>query len=220
MPLVIGITGAIASGKSTACQILENLGGTHCDADKLVHRMYDPGKPAFHRIVKSFGNEVVGPDGFIDRKQLGSKVFGNPEKMSALTIAIGDIKAEVSGVMKEWRNTLGFLKVGLMEAVNFIEAGYGIYSDLTWLFAVNDSVAIKRLKSRNNFSEEEATQRLSSQKRWQDRVPASDIVTMNNGSLEELKGSVTKQYNELIDRYSKGLLPPSKYINWWQKHSP
>ena len=220
MPLVIGITGAIASGKSTACQILGNLGGTHCDADKLVHRMYDPGKPAFHRIVKSFGNEVVGSDGFIDRKQLGSKVFGNPKKMSALTIAIGDIKAEASGVMKEWRNTLGFLEVGLMEAVNFIEAGYGIYSDLTWLFAVNDSVAIKRLKARNNFSEEEATQRLSSQKRWQDRVPASDIVTMNNGSLEELKGSVTKQYNELIDRYSKGLLPPSKYINWWQKHSP
>jgi dephospho-CoA kinase len=220
MPLVIGITGAIASGKSTACQILENLGGTHCDADKLVHRMYDPGKPAFHRIVKSFGNEVVGSDGFIDRKQLGSKVFGNPEKMSELTIAIGDIKAEVSGVMKEWKKTLSFLEVGLMEAVNFIEAGYGIYSDLTWLFAVNDSVAIKRLKARNDFSEEEATQRLSSQKRWQDRAPASDIVTMNNGSLEELKESVTKQYDELIDKYSKGSLPLSKYINWWEKHSP
>ncbi len=220
MPLVIGITGAIASGKSTACQILENLGGTQCDADKLVHRMYDPGKPAFHSIVKSFGNEVVGSDGFIDRKQLGSKVFGNPEKMSELTIAIGDIKAEVSGVMKEWKKTLSFLEVGLMEAVNFIEAGYGIYSDLTWLFAVNDSVAIKRLKARNDFSEEEATQRLSSQKRWQDRAPASDIVTMNNGSLEELKESVTKQYDELIDKYSKGSLPLSKYINWWEKHSP
>ena len=94
MPLVIGITGAIASGKSTACQILENLGGTHCDADKLVHRMYDPGKPAFHRIVKSFGDEVVGTDGFIDRKQLGSKVFGNPEKClnSPLQLAISKLK--------------------------------------------------------------------------------------------------------------------------------
>jgi|TARA_B110000116_G_scaffold199703_1_gene174541 dephospho-CoA kinase len=219
MPLVIGITGAIASGKSTACQILESLGGTHCDADKLVHRMYDPGKPAFHRIVKSFGNEVVGDDGFIDRKQLGSKVFGNPEKMAELTTAIGDIKAEVSGVMKEWKNTLGILEVGLMEAVNFIEAGYGIYSDITWLFAVDDEIAIKRLKARNNFSEKEATQRLSSQKKWKDRAPASDIVTMNNGSLEELKKSVTNQFDELTDRYSKGLLPPSKYINWWKKHS-
>jgi len=220
MPLVIGITGAIASGKSTACQILENLGGTHCDADKLVHRMYDPGKPAFHRIVESFGDEVVGTDGFIDRKQLGSKVFGNPEKMSELTTAIGDIKAEVSGVMKQWRNTLSLHEVGLMEAVNFIEAGYGIYSDITWLFAVDDEMAIKRLKERNSFSEEEATQRLSSQKKWQDRAPASDIVTMNNGSLKELKESVTKQYGELTDNYSKGLLPPSKYINWWEKHSP
>ena len=64
--LVIGITGSIASGKSTACQYLQSKGATHCDADKLVHRMYDPEKPAFHRIVKAFGNTVVGDDGFID----------------------------------------------------------------------------------------------------------------------------------------------------------
>ncbi|MDC0035805.1 dephospho-CoA kinase, partial [Chloroflexi bacterium] len=72
MPLIIGVTGAIASGKSTACKILENLGATHSDADKLVHRMYDPGKPAFKRIVESFGEEVIGGDGFVDRKILGS----------------------------------------------------------------------------------------------------------------------------------------------------
>ena len=95
MALVIGVTGAIACGKSTACKILENLGATHCDADKLVHRMYDPGKPAFDRIVTSFGKEVIGADGYVDRKILGSKVFGNPDEMSKLTTAIGDIKGEV-----------------------------------------------------------------------------------------------------------------------------
>ena len=193
MPLVIGVTGAIACGKSTACKILENIGATHCDADKLVHRMYDPGKPAFDRIVTSFGKEVIGPDGLVDRKILGSKVFGNPEEMSKLTTAIGDIKGEVRGVMDDWRTSLEPLQVGLMEAVNFIEAGYGIYSDITWLFAVDDEIAIDRLKARNNFSREEAVQRLSSQKRWEDRADASDVVTMNNGSVEDLEKSVIEK---------------------------
>ena len=220
MALVIGETGAIACGKSTACKILENIGAIHCDADKLVHRMYDPGKPAFDRIVASFGKEVVGSDGYVDRKILGSKVFGNPEEMSKLTTAIGDIKGEVRGVMDDWRNSLEPMQVGLMEAVNFIEAGYGIYSDLTWLFAVDDEVAIERLKSRNNFSHEEAVQRLSSQKRWQDRADASDIVTMNNGSLEDLEKSIKEQYKALNEKHAKGLLMPSKYLEWWEKNSP
>ena len=137
MSLVIGITGSIASGKSTACQYLQSKGATNCDADKLVHRMYDPEKPAFHRIVKAFGNTVVGDDGFIDRKILGGKVFGRPEEMARLTEAIGDIFAEVSGVMKDWRQSLDPNEIGLMEAVNFIEAGYGQFSDVTWLFAAD-----------------------------------------------------------------------------------
>ena len=72
MVLIIGVAGAIASGKSTACQILSEQGAVHCDADKLVHRMYDPGKPAFDRIIDEFGKDVVGSDGFIDRKILGT----------------------------------------------------------------------------------------------------------------------------------------------------
>ena len=220
MALVIGVTGAIACGKSTACKILENIGAIHCDADKLVHRMYDPGKPAFDRIVASFGEEVIGSNGYVDRKILGSKVFGNPEEMSKLTTAIGDIKGEVRGVMDEWRNSLEPMQVGLMEAVNIIEAVYGIYSDLTWLFAVDDEVAIERLKSRNNFSHEEAVQRLSSQKRWQDRADASDIVTMNNGSLEDLEKSIKEQYKALNEKHAKGLLMPSKYLEWWEDNSP
>ena len=95
MPLIIGVTGSIASGKSTACKLLESQGIIHCDADKLVHRMYDPGKPAFDRIVSEFGTEMVGADGFIDRKILGSKVFGDSNAMSRLTIAIGDIKKKL-----------------------------------------------------------------------------------------------------------------------------
>jgi len=59
MPLIIGVTGSIATGKSTACRYFVDQGAIHCDADKLVHSMYEPGKPAFDRIVKTFGNDVI-----------------------------------------------------------------------------------------------------------------------------------------------------------------
>ena len=85
-------------------RILVARGATHCDADKLVHRLYDPGTPGFDRVVEAFGPEIVGPDGSIDRKILGAKVFGKPEEMARLTKAIGSIteavKAEIDSGAK------------------------------------------------------------------------------------------------------------------------
>ena len=86
-PLVIGLAGTIAAGKSTVGQLLVERGAHHCDADKLVHRLYDPGTPGFDRVVEAFGTEVVGADGYVDRKILGAKVFGKPEEMNKLTRA-------------------------------------------------------------------------------------------------------------------------------------
>ena len=215
MALVIGVTGSIASGKSTACKLLESRGAVYCDADKLVHQMYDPGKPAFYRIVDEFGESVVGTDGYIDRKILGSKVFGNSKSMERLTTAIGDIKQEVTGVMVEWRDNLSTEDIGLMEAVNFVEAGYGNYSDLTWLFAVETDTAVKRLMNRNALSEKDAHKRMASQKDWRDREEASDLVTHNDGDLEALNKSVLTTIDRVVRMYKSGTLQPSKYDEWW-----
>lgn len=217
MPLIIGITGSIASGKSTACEYLASKGAVYCDADKLVHRMYDPGKPAFDRIIEAFGQDVVGEDGYIDRRVLGTKVFGNAEEMARLTSAIGDIQAEVRGVMDSWRTSLSPDGIGLLEAVNFIEAGYGRFSDFTWLFAVDDKLAIQRLKDRNNLTTEAASQRLASQRAWQDREPAADLVTHNNGSQEELIELVESEISRIRLQWRAGTLSPSKYMAWWNK---
>jgi len=216
MPLIIGITGSIASGKSSACQFLESKGAVHCDADRLVHRMYDPGKPAFDRIVKAFGDMVVDDHGVIDRKILGGKVFGKPKEMAKLTEAIGDIFAEVSGVMKRWRNSLAPHEIGLMEAVNFIEAGYGQFSDVTWLFAVDDNLAISRLMARNNLDQTAAEQRLASQQKWEDRAPAADIVTHNDGTMAELERKVELEISTIHSKHLAGILPTSKYMGWYE----
>ncbi len=82
MPLVIGVTGSIATGKSGLCShFVERWGAIHSDADKIVHRMFDPGKPGFDRAVEEFSDEIVGQDGYIDRKKVGAIVFGNPDAM-------------------------------------------------------------------------------------------------------------------------------------------
>jgi dephospho-CoA kinase len=216
MPLIIGMTGSIATGKSTVCDYLVKNGAVHCDADKLVHRMYEPDKPAFERIVEAFGLDIIGENGFIDRKILGTKVFGKPEKMSDLTTAIGDIQAEVRGVMENWRTSLRKDDIGLMEAVNFIDAGYGQYSDFTWLFAVEKKIAKKRLMNRNKLNSEAAEQRLTSQKHWKDRAPAADIVTHNNGSEKDLIEKIEYETSRVFELWQAGNLPQSKYVNWWK----
>ena len=113
MPLIIGVTGSIATGKSAACEMLVSLGAHHCDADRVVHRLYDPGTDAFDRIVTVFGPEIVGEDGYIDRRALGAMVFGKSEEMSKLTAAFGSIYDAVEQVVEGWRETLGSDDVAL-----------------------------------------------------------------------------------------------------------
>ena len=211
MPLVLGVTGSIATGKSTVCRTLVELGAVHCDADPLVHRMYDPGKPAFDRIVGIFGQEIVGSDGYIDRKVLGAKVFGKPEEMGRLTRAIGDIAGEVKRVIDEWRATLPRETVAVMEAVNLIDARYSAWCDQTWLVATERENALKRLMARNEFSLAEATQRVDGQRPWQARAPASDHVFHNDGTVEEMVSGVKAEHARVLDLYLKGELPPRKF---------
>ena len=195
---------------------MQHYGAVHADADKVVHRMYDPGKPAFDRIVAEFGQEVVGADGMIDRKIVGSKVFGNQERMSALTTAIGDISGEMQRVIEEWRMTLPDDQIAILEAVNLIEAGYSAWCDATWLAAASDEVALPRLMARNNFTEAEAMQRINGARKWQLREPASDRLFMNNTTLEILEVTVERAIQETLAQRALGNVPLSRFHAWWE----
>lgn len=217
MSLVLGVTGSIATGKSHLCQYLvEKYDAVHADADKVVHRMYDPGKPAFDRIVKEFGEDIIGDDGMIDRKVLGSKVFGNGERMRALTTAIGDIGGEMKRVIDAWQAELPAERIAILEAVNLIEAGYSAWCDATWLVGASDEIALPRLMSRNGFSDEEAHQRLASARKWEDRAPASDRVFLNNGTLEDFEAEIDAALKETLEQHAAGTLPKSRWHQWWE----
>lgn len=217
MVLVIGLAGTIAAGKSTVGQTLVARGARHCDADKLVHRLYDPGTPGFDRVVAAFGAEVVGPDGFVDRKILGAKVFGKPEEMNKLTTAMGSITEAIHAEIDRWRTELEPDDVAVMEAVNLMEPGYARWCDQTWLIGVDDDVAIVRLKETRAMSEAEAKQRLASMRPFEQRAPGADWSYKNNGSMGELEAAVDAELSRIHALHRAGELPPSVFLPWWKE---
>ena len=215
MPLVIGLTGSIATGKSLLSEhLVKTQNAIHANADTLVHRMYDPGTEGFDRIVLEFGTDVVGSDGYIDRKIIGSKVFGNQERMRALTAAIGDISAMIHDVIIEWRQSLPEDAIAIMEAVNLIEPGYSEWCDVTWLVACEKETALPRLMERNNFSHEEAMQRINGARDWRERAPAADRIFHNDGKLDLFLKESNTAILETKDKYLNGTLEISRWFDW------
>ena len=215
MALIIGLAGTIAAGKSTVGQILVERGAVHCDGDKLVHTLYDPGTPGFDRVVAAFGEEIVGADGKVDRKLLGARVFGKPDEMNKLTGAIGSIGEAIHGVIARWRSELGPGDVGVMEAVNLMEPGYASWCDQVWLIAVDDDTARTRLIETRGMTVEEADQRLKAMVPVSFRAPGCEWVHYNVGSRDELVASVEAELARVGAAHAGGSLPASVFGPWW-----
>ncbi len=120
-------------------------------------------------------------------------------------------------VVDEWNATMSKADVVIMEAVSLIEASYGEFCHQVWLFATRDqALARQRLMDRNNFTEAEANQRLTSQRPWEEREPASDVVLFNDGDLEALEQQTIDTFHKTHQAWMAGTLPRSKYYDWWE----
>ena len=207
MPLLIGVTGSIAAGKSLLCgRLAEAHGALHVDADREVHRMYAPGTPGFDRVVAEFGEEIVGEDGVIDRRVLGGMVFGKPERMEALRTAIGDIPGYFMALLDRWREELPADGIGVLEAVNLLENSYMTKADAAWLVVTGDETAITRLMETRSLSREEAEQRLASARDWRERAPAADRIFHNDGSQEAFLDAIDEAIAETVAAFRAGTL--------------
>lgn len=215
MAVVIGVTGAIAAGKSHLCRYLvRRLGALHVDADEVAHAMYAPGTPGFARVVEEFGPSVVGADGAIDRAVLGRIVFGQPERMRALATAMGDMRAELHAVVEGWRATLPPDGLAVLEAIYLIEEGYAGWCDATWLVAADETLALPRLMARNGLTEVEARVRLDAATPWQDRAPACDRLFFNDGALPAFEAEIDEAAGALLADHRDGRLLPSRWHAW------
>ena len=194
---VIGLTGGIASGKSAITQWLAKQGAYVIDADKLGHRAYESGSRAFDEVVETFGNDIVGDDGEVDRRALGSKVFGNDAALKKLTdIAWPAIKRlaiqEISNVQNQGKHDMLVL-----EAAVLVEAEWMDIVDEVWVVTVDRKVAIQRAMDRDGFSQEDVEKRIDAQTSDLKRTKHATEVFDNSGSWDELWNHVETAYADL-----------------------
>jgi phosphopantetheine adenylyltransferase/dephospho-CoA kinase len=197
---VIGLTGGIASGKSTVAGYLQEFGAQIIDADRLGHRVYEPGTAGFQKVVNAFGHDLVTKDGTIDRRLLGGKVFGAPDQMERLTdIVWPEIRklaaAEIAELKKKDRDA-----VIVLEAAVLLEAGWQDLVDEIWVTTVKVATAAARLMARNGLNESQAMARIQSQMSAKERLEQADVKIDNSDSLEDLKRRVERQWKLLQKR--------------------
>lgn len=196
---MIGLTGGIASGKSTVAGYFRERGVPVLDADLLGHRTYEPGTDAYWKVVEAFGSEVVAADGTIDRKVLGAKVFGRPAELKRLTDivwpAIRRLASEELAELEAAGNELAVL-----EAAVLLEAGWEDLVDEIWAVVVHPELAVARLRSRNGLDEAAAWARIRSQLSNEERVRRAHVVIENDGTLEELRHRFEEAWTALLER--------------------
>lgn len=197
---VIGLTGGIASGKSTVARYFADLGHEVIDADGLGHAAYEPGSPCYERVVASFGTEIVASDQTIDRKKLGAKVFGDPTSLKRLTdIVWPEIKkmAEVQ-IDQHLREDSSDLVV--LEAAVLVEAGWQDIVDEIWVVSINREVAIARATSRDGVTREAIEARIASQVANEERLRVADVNIQNNSTEQDLYRTLDREILALKQR--------------------
>lgn len=196
---VIGLTGGIASGKSTVTRFFKDRDVPVIDADILGHRTYDPGTDTFAAVVATFGQDLVAADGTIDRRVLGGKVFGKPDELKRLTdIVWPGIRKLASEALSEFEAAGNSIVV--LEAAVLFEAGWEDLVDEVWVVVVEPDLAVQRLASRNGLDEAAARARIDSQLSNEERISRSNVVVTNNGTLEELETGIQQAWDALQGR--------------------
>ncbi len=147
---VIGLTGGIASGKSTVSSFFRARHVPVIDADVLGHRTYEPGTATFQQLVKAFGQEVVSVEGAIDRRALGGRVFGKPDELKRLTDIVWPAIRRLAGEELSELEVAGNT-IALLEAAVMLEAGWENLVDEVWVVVVEPELAVQRLAARNGL---------------------------------------------------------------------
>lgn len=192
---IIGLTGGIASGKSTVSNMLKELGLPVIDADQVAREIVEPGQRAFNDIVREFGPQVVGPDGQLDRKALGDLVFAHPNLRLKLNSITHPRLWEVFNYRMQ--ELPADVKIVVWDVPLLLETGMDQKVDEVWLVWVDVPLQIERLMKRDNLTEEEARQRLRAQMPIEEKMKRADRLIDNRGTVEETRALVTKFYNEL-----------------------
>jgi dephospho-CoA kinase len=186
MGLSIGLTGGIASGKSTVSSMLIELGFPVIDADQIAREAVKPGEEPYKKIVETFGREILLENGEINRPKLGSIIFHDQEKRDLLNNIVHPFVRRRMIEQKEALFEKGE-KAVILDIPLLFESKLTHLVDKTILVYVDADVQLERLMRRNDLTENEAKARIASQMPLVQKVPLADAVINNNGTIEETR---------------------------------
>ena len=201
----IGLTGGIASGKSTVLTYFKDKGIPYIDADIVAREVVEPGTEGLKAIVDAFGSNVLHDDGTLNRESLGAIVFHNEEKRRQLNNCLKKhIRNRIMELTAHYESN--GTAVLIYDIPLLIEGEWYTLMDEVWLVYVNEPTQIDRLMSRNGYTKEDALARINSQMRLDDKRTYADIIIDNNGTPCDLLArlnSIWEEYIEPILRESK-----------------
>ncbi|MDR1617339.1 MAG: dephospho-CoA kinase [Syntrophomonadaceae bacterium] len=197
---VIGLTGGIASGKSTVLNVLKKLGFIVIEVDKTAHLIMEPGQKAYQEIVELFGSCILGPDGKIDRLLLGNIVFNDPALLTKLNQIthprVGQfLQRRLREIEDEQPHAVVVLEVPLL-----FESGMDKLCDHIFVVWVDRETQIRRLMLREGLEREQARKRIMSQMDLNEKAKLADFVIDNTQSIE-ITAEIAEKYFSVFSRH-------------------
>ena len=195
--MIIGLTGGIASGKSTVVEMIKEVGYKVIDADQLVHDMQAKGGRLYRALHDWLGEDILLSDGELNRPKLGKLIFSSEEMRHQSAEIQGKIIREELAAKRDClakEEDVFFMDIPLL-----IENDYQDWFDQIWLVAVSPEVQDQRLMKRNHLSAEEADMRIASQVPLSEKLPYASLVIDNNGSIDDLKERVKSAIKDLAN---------------------
>jgi dephospho-CoA kinase len=194
--MIIGLTGSIASGKSTVSNMLKEKGYPIVDADKIARQVVEPGTPVIKEIAEHFGDEVLNEDGSLNREKLGKRIFKSEEERKKLnTIIHPAIRNEMIRQKEQWISK-GAGTV-ILDIPLLFESKLQSFVEKIIVVSVTPEIQKQRLIARNELNEQEAADRINSQLPMVEKEAGADAVIDNNGTIEETK----MQVETLLDKW-------------------
>lgn len=197
---IIGLTGGIASGKSTVSNILKFMGFNVIDADVISREVVEIGKPAYFEIIEHFGRDIIDEDGNINRKKLGSIIFNDDNEREKLNLIVHPyIFAAIKDyIEKDSESKIIFVDIPLLIEVLDDLQFHGIHFDEIWLVYVDEEIQLKRLMERDSIGKEEAIKRIEAQMPMCLKKKYATRIIDNSGEKNELERKVKKLVEEVI----------------------
>ena len=194
----IGLTGGIASGKSTVLTYFKDKGIPYIDADIVAREVVEPGTEGLKAIVEAFGSNVLHDDGTLNRESLGAIVFHNEEKRRQLNNCL---KKHIRNRIMELTAHYELKRTAILiyDIPLLIEGEWYTMMDEVWLVYVNEPTQIERLMSRNGFSKEDALARIQSQMKLDDKRSFADVIIDNNGTPQDLTSQLDTIWRDRLE---------------------